>query len=184
VHDVQNSNKEVDMGYLAGKRAYLGGAIQYGDPNDNWREEPKRVLRTNFGIDLFDPFEDPKQQWVPMLQQAQKDKDYETISKIAHQFVGKDLGRVDRSDFVISYLPYKVPTTGTVHEIVNSNNAKKPTLLVTDREDVSYIPLWYFGFTPKEFMFAGWTALFDYLKEVDDGRHKDNKRWHYVYGLI
>lgn len=171
------------MGFLAGKRAYLGGPIQF-DSGSDWREEPKKVLTTKFGIDLFDPLADPKQQWVPVLQKAQEDRDYDTIIRISHQFVSKDLGRVDRSDFIISYLPYKVPTTGTVHEIINSNNAKKPTLLVTNSEDIAYIPLWYFGFIPPEFMFAGWAALFDYLQEVDEGKHTHNKRWNYTYGLI
>ena len=116
------------MGVLKGKRCYLSGPIQYDTTGHNWREEPKKVLIEEFGIDLFDPFEDPKQQWVPILQEAQRNKDYEGMTKISRQFVRKDLCMVDRSDFIVSYLPHKIPTTGIgTTKIINSVNAKKPT---------------------------------------------------------
>ena len=169
--------------YLAGKRCYLSGPIQFGDTT-NWRDYPKQVLAEEFGLLVSDPFADPKQQWVPTLTKAQQDKDTETIVKIAKGFVRKDLCLVDRSDLLIAYLPYKVPTTGTHHEIINSNNAKKPTLLVTNLDHISYIPLWYFGFIPTEFMFVGWESLFVYLREVNDAKHKHNNRWSYIYGEI
>lgn len=168
---------------LADKRVYLSGPIQFGDES-NWRDKPKDILTQKFGLQIFDPFADPKQQWVPTLTEAQKNKDVETIVRIAKNFVRKDLSLVDRSDLLIAYLPYKIPTTGTHHEIINSNNAKKPTLLVTNLDNITYIPLWYFGFIPPEFMFAGWDALFFYLTEVNDGKHKHNNRWSFIYGEI
>jgi hypothetical protein len=132
---------------------------------------------------MFDPFSDPKQQWLPVLKECRDKKDYDTMSKIAKVFVRKDLAMVDRADLLIAYLPYKVPTTGTHHEIINSNNAKKPTLLVTD-DDISYIPLWYYGFIPTEFMFKSWTALYEYLESVNRGEQKHNDRWSFIYGDI
>jgi nucleoside 2-deoxyribosyltransferase len=168
---------------LEGSKVYLSGPIQY-DIKEDWRNEPRRVLVEEFKINLFDPFADPKQQWVPVLEEAQKNQDLDTIVKISKSFVRKDLCMVDRADFVIAYLPYKVPTTGTHHEIINSNNAKKPTLLVTDQPKITSIPLWYFGFIPKEFMFAGWNELFEYLREVNSGNHRKNNRWSYIYADI
>jgi nucleoside 2-deoxyribosyltransferase len=172
------------MNNLRDKRCYLSGPIENDNTSVNWRVEPSKVLKEGFGIDLFDPFSDPKQQWVPALKQARESGDSQTMVKIAKLFVRKDLCMVDRADFTIAYLPYKVPTTGTTHEIINSNNAKKPTLLVTDSPNISYIPLWYFGFISTEFMFAGWNALYIYLEAVDRGKHKDNNRWSYIYGEI
>lgn len=176
--------------HLLGKRVYLSGPIQNDTSSVNWREEPKRVLTERFGVDLFDPFCDPKQQWTPTLLKAQEDRNYESMKTIARSFVRKDLAMVDRADIVIAYLPYDMslptphitPTTGTVHEIINSNNAKKPTLLVTNHTDKAYLPLWYYGFIPHECMFAGWDALYDYLAEVDVGLHRGDDRWSYVYG--
>lgn len=170
--------------FLKGRKAYLSGAIEHGDRKHNWRIEPTKVLTERFGIDLFDPFIDPKQQWVNVLEKARQEKDYLTMNKIAKSFVGKDLEMVSRTDLLIAYLPYKVATTGTHHEIINSTNAKKPTLLVTDQDDIGFIPTWYFGFIKQEFMFPNWDALYLYLDEVNDGKHKDNNRWRFIYGLI
>lgn len=170
------------MGYLAGKRAYLGGPIE-NDVSIDWRSGPRKVLREEFGIDLFDPMEDPKQQWVYKLNKAREECDYATMAQIAEAFVHKDLATVDECKFVISYLPYKICTTGTHHEIINSSNLKKPTLLVCP-QGKQFIPLWYYGFIPHEVMFGGWEPLYAYLREVDAGEHKHNKRWRMVYGLV
>ena len=51
------------MGYLAGKRIYLSGPIEFAN-QDNWRIEPKKILATKFKLNLIDPFTDPKQQWA------------------------------------------------------------------------------------------------------------------------
>jgi len=170
------------MSYLQNKRVYLSGPIQFATSED-WRTTPKQILQREFELDVFDPFFDPKQQWVSLLKQAQQQGDYDTVVSIARKFVRKDLSMVDRADLVIAYLPKLVPTTGTVHEIINSNNAKKPTLLVSNTGKMD-IPVWYFGFIPSEFIFSSWDNLFDYLREVDLGQHRDNDRWSYIYGEI
>jgi len=165
------------------KRLYLSAPIEY-NTESNWREEVKKVLTKKFGFNVFDPSQDPKQQWWSVLREARETKDYEKIATIAKLFVRKDLAMVDRADLVIAYVPHKVPTTGVVHEVINSNNCKKPTLLVSNCDDISYIPVWYYGFIATEFMFPNWKALFKYLKEVEDGKHKDNDRWSFIYGDI
>ncbi len=171
------------MNYLKNKRIYLSGPIEFGS-GENWREAPKKVFSERFGIEVFDPYTDPKQNCVEELNKAKAAGDFNLVAHICHQFVRKDLTLVDRVDAVIAFLPYKVPTTGTVHEIVNSNLSKKPTLLVTDKDSIGYIPLWYFGFIPLEFMFAGWGALYQYLDKVDAGKETVNNRWDYVHGKI
>lgn len=172
------------MNYLYNKKVYLSGPIQYDTSNLNWRLDPVHVFTESFGLDVFDPFADPKQQWTSTLKEAQATKDVETIVKIAKRFVRKDLAVVDRSDFVVAYLPHKVCTVGTHHEVISSNSLKKPTLLVTDTNDITNIPVWYFGFIPVEFMFPKWSSLYEYLNEVNLGHHKNNDRWSYVYGDV
>ncbi len=169
--------------FLSGKSFYLSGPIQHGDNATNWRLEPKKVLTERFGINIYDPFDDPKQQWLPLLREAKDKKDYEAITKIAKSFVRKDLCMVDRADGVISNLPYKVPTTGTIHEIINSNNSKKPTLLVCEQGKEN-IPLWFYGFIPIEAMFGSWEELYTYLQEVNDGKHSSNNRWDFICGKL
>jgi len=168
--------------YLKNRRLYLSGPIEHGK-QENWRTEPTKVFRDVYGLDVFDPFDDPKQQWATALWDARKNKDYDTMEEISHHFVRKDLAIVDRSDIVVSYLPYGVPTTGTVHEIIISSNAKKPTLLVCP-EGREYISFWYYGISLREYMFGSWTELYEYLDDVNAGKHMDNDRWAYVYGLL
>lgn len=171
------------MGYLQGRRVYLSGPIEHDRPDSTWRDLPRKVFVEEFGMELFDPFADPKQQWVPLLNKAQEEEDYETMERIAKSFVHKDLALVDRADLVVACVPKKVPTTGTVHEIINSNNAKKPTILVCE-QGKKFIPAWYRGFIPHKVTFGDWKTCFDYLREVDQGLHKDNRRWAFIYDLV
>jgi len=168
---------------LEGTRCYLSGPIENDSAGHNWRVEPSRVLRERFKINLFDPFDDPKQQWMPILNEARDKCDYETMRKIAKSFVRKDLAMVDRADFVIAYLPYRVPTTGTHHVIIFSSNAKKPTLLVCP-QGKQYAPLWYYGFIPHQVIFGSWDELYGYLEEVNQRLHTENDRWWFVYGMV
>lgn len=171
------------MGYLEGTRAYLSAAIEHANPDDDWRVEPKKILTTRFKIDLFDPSSDPKQQQSANLIAAKEREDYDTVANIAKAFVRKDLSIVDRADYVIAYLDPLVKTFGVTHEIVNSNNAKKPTLIVCTNGGKKMIPSWFFGFIPHTNMFSTWTELYDHLALVDDGKI-DDYRWNYVYKKI
>lgn len=170
------------MNYLQSKRIYLSGPIEW-DTNPDWRIEPKRILTERFGGVVLDPAADDKQSDFSMVVEARKNKDYETLVKIYQKFVRKDLCMVDRSDFVISFLPYGVPTTGCHHEIVVADNAKKPVLLVCP-EGKELVPLWFYGFIPHQCMFGGWDPLWEYLDGVDKGSQKENRRWSFVYGLL
>ena len=170
------------MGCLAGAKAYLSGAIEHSDPRDNWRVEPIRVLTERFGINVFDPNADPKQQWTPRLVQAKTERNFEEMARICKLFVRKDLQIVQKSDIVIGYLPCDISTTGTHHELINSWSYKTPTLLVSDHKE--NIPMWYFGFIDHKYMFDGFSSLYDYLQEVEDGKHKNDLRWAMIYKLI
>ncbi|RDJ35644.1 MAG: hypothetical protein DWQ19_12565 [Crenarchaeota archaeon] len=169
--------------YLSNKKVYLSGAIEYNSDGFNWRIEPKQQLESRFGLDVFDPFADPKQQWVPELNEAQKNKDLVKMKEIASKFVRKDLANVDESKFLIAHFIHGLPTTGTHHEVINANNAKKPTLLLCEK-GAEFIPKWYFGFISLDYLFGSWEELYSYLQEVDDGKHMDDDRWSIVYDLI
>ena len=168
--------------YLAGKQAYLSGPIEFDEPI-NWRDEPMRFMHEELGIRPFDPNSDPKQDLWPKLNKAREEKDFDQIQAIGRRFVRKDLGTIDRSDFVVAYLPYKVPTCGTHHEIINSHNAQKPTLLVCPHGK-EYVAPWYYGFIPHKYFFGSWDALFEYLREVDRGDHQGDWLWALVYGVV
>lgn len=156
---------------LAGATVYLSGPIEFNDLN--WRTEPVQILESKFGLQIFDPFSDPKQQWLPDISEAKKTKDFEKIKQIAKQFVRKDLGMVYKSDILIACLPYKVPTTGTHHEITESWRAMKPTLLVCP-SGIENLPVWYFGLFPIKHMFGSWNDLYSYLDLINKGLEYDD----------
>lgn len=169
------------MNYLTNKRCYLSGPIEHA--STDWRIYPTKVLTEEFGVDLYNPFGDPKHQWKDRLIEARNNKDLKTIRNIAKKFVRKDLAMIDRSDFLVCFLPLNVATYGTCHELINSVNAKKPSLIV-GTDHIVNIPFWFHGFIDQALMFASWDELFVYLKEVDEGKHKDNDKWSFVYGLV
>ena len=170
------------MNFLKNKICYLGGPITF-DIQENWRIEPIRVLTERFKIRVFDPFSDPKQQKSEELNEALQKKDYNLITNIAKSFVRKDLASVDRADFLISNLIYKIPTVGTHHEIINASNSKKPVMLVCEAGK-QHISAWYYAFINHEKMFSLWEDLYLYLDEVNRGLHKEDDKWSYVYGLV
>ena len=171
------------MGVLKNGRCYLSGPIEFDDTGLNWRTKPTNQLKSRFGLNVFDPYADPKQQWVPVLTEARERCDTAAMAKIAKRFVRKDLSMVSQSNMLIAYLPKGVPTTGTHFEINLSNNNKCPTLLVCP-DGKEHLPIWYFGFIKPDFMFGSWDDLYSYLEEVDQKKHKDNDRWWFLYNMV
>jgi nucleoside 2-deoxyribosyltransferase len=170
------------MNYLKDKRLYLSGGIQYST-NLNWRTPVIKQLAEEFGINVFDPFSDPKQQKASLLKQAQGNRDFDEMTRIARAFVRKDLSWIDRADLVCAQVG-TTKTCGTYHEIFNSNNAKKPTLLVSEDGDKVTIPLWLYGVIPHTAMFNNWEELYSHLREVNAGKHMENNRWWFIYGMV
>jgi nucleoside 2-deoxyribosyltransferase len=170
------------MGFLKGTKTYLAGPIEY-DVAVDWRTDPIRILKEEFGVNVHDPNADDKQIMAQPLQDALDREDYEKVREIAKNFVKKDLSVVQRMDFIVAYVPQRVPTVGTVHEIVFSDGIKLPTLLVCP-QGKKKAGKWYFGIIDHKHIFGSWEDLYTYLREVDRGEHKDNFRWAYIYGLI
>lgn len=171
---------------LFNKEVYLSGPIEYDDSGFNWRPAITERLESQFGLKVFDPFNDPKQSRADELNAAKEIEDYDTVAKIAEDFVHKDLGHVQRSDILIANLPYRVPTVGTIHEIIQALTQKIPTILVCTKGK-KYLPSWLFGVMKKKhkhFMYGGWEEMFTYLQEVNDKKHLDERRWAFIYGLV
>ncbi len=171
------------MPFLMGQECYLSGPIECCTSKDNWRIPVIEVLTDRYGLKVFDPHADPKQQWADDLKKARTEKDFATMAKIAKKFVRKDLQKVQRCDIVIAHLPYGVPTCGTHHEIFLANMLKNPVLLVCP-QGKEFNPMWYFGFIPDEHMFGSWEELYDYLDDVNSGKPGLNSRWDFSMGML
>lgn len=172
------------QGALKNSKVYLSGPIEHENQNQpDWRLPVIKELTDRFGIDVFDPSKDEKQKRATLLESAIEKGNYEEVEKIAKSFVRKDLGEIDRRDFLICYNPYKVPTTGTPCEVHHCQNLKKPVLIVCP-EGKKYASRWYFGYVKHQYIFGSWEDCYSYLKEVDEYKHKDNHRWWLVYGMV
>ena len=170
------------MNYLKNTKFYLSGPIEFAE-GENWRDKIIENLKKLFKINVFDPFSDPKQQWVNQIKTYKQEKDYKKLAEIAKQFVRKDLSMVDRCDALIAYLPHKVPTVGTHHEIINANNMKKPVILVCPQGKEN-LPIWYYGCLNHETFFNNWDEVYDYLEAVNTGKLMEKNRWNVVYGIV
>jgi nucleoside 2-deoxyribosyltransferase len=168
--------------FLKNRKVYLSSPIENRGSN-HWKPAVKQKLAKEFGLDVYDPYDDPKQQWAPTLLKAREEKNYDEMSKIAKKFVWKDLAKVDRSDILIAYLPYKVATAGCHHEIIMANNLQKPVLLVCNKGK-HLIPLWFYGFIDHKYMFGSWEDLYVFLRGVNDKKCIDDDKWAYIYDLI
>jgi len=166
--------------YLLGRRCYVGGPIEHDTHAYDWRTEVKKKLVGEFGLKVFDPADDPKQGLREKIVYCKEHSLWDELREVVSEFVMADLSVVDHSDFIIQHLPYKVPTTGTHHEIINASNLKKPTLLVCP-QGKKHIADWYFGFIKHEYMFGSWQELYAYLHEVAEGKHIADRRWFFVY---
>lgn len=172
------------MTVLRGRRLYLSGPIEHGDHSgENWRIQPKQILAERYGLEIFDPFCDPKQNRVDELNEACEREDWDTVEAITADFVSKDLIWVTRSDLLIAYLPYRVPTTGTVHEIIESNRNKCPTILLCP-QGKKYIPKWFRGFIKREHCLGSWEEVYTLLDAVERGEMKHHRRWRFIYGML
>lgn len=172
------------MNFLKYKRCYLSGPIEFENTSEpDWRPDVRSTLLTRYGVDLFDPYLDPKQQWKKDLDEARERQDLDMLESISSKFVRKDLGVVDRVDFLVAYLPRGIQTTGTVHEIIVASNRKIPTLLMCP-EGAYHFPAWYYCFIPREMRFGNWSALYSYLDKVHRGDESLHKRWDFVLGKL
>lgn len=155
---------------------YLSGPIEFN--RENWRPPVRERLQSECGMTVMDPGSDPKQQWLPEIDKARMECAFGRMKRMAHDFFRRDLDMVNKSDLLVGYLPYAVPTVGTHHEIIESWRTLKPTLLVCP-DGVGKIPVWYFGFIPLEHMFGSWEDMFGYLARVASGELYDDT-WYLV----
>ena len=177
------------MNNLSGLRCYFAHPIE-NHKSDDYIGEQKNTLKT-FLKSRGSVFIDPKNISFHGISEL-LDKDeiiqehgYEELRRQMKAIVRKDLRSVDVSDFVVGYLPKDIKTTGTIHEIIQSDNQKKPTLLVCP-DGIDNLPAWFFGIIPIEYMFNSIENLIDYLNEIDkaDIEEIEDDRWQFIMNCL
>ena len=176
---------------LSGLRAYLAGPIDHAeDDGVTWRNKLGRWLQKR-GIIVIDPCRKPltyhafkeigeeKQRMLDLKKEGR----YLELSEWMRGIVHVDLRMVDVSDIVIVYLDIKSRPFGTVHELINAINQRKPTLVVVDGGK-SEAPNWLFGIMRHEFIFSDFDELQAFLTLIDTGTiQPDYTRWVFLDDL-
>jgi nucleoside 2-deoxyribosyltransferase len=176
---------------LSGLRAYLAGPIDHAvDDGVAWRNKLGRWLQTR-GIIVIDPCRKPltyhafkeigeeKRRMMDLKTQGR----YFELSKWMRGIVHVDLRMVDVSDIVIVYLDIKSQPFGTVHELINAINQRKPTLVVVEGGK-SEAPNWLFGIMRHEFIFDDFEEMRAFLTLIDTGTiQPDYTRWVFLDDL-
>jgi len=185
VNKLDGEAKKMKMNRLKGMRIYLAGPIDHAkDDGVGWRNNLKKYLKKR-GVHPLDPCDKPisyasygeigseKEKMMELKKMGRWFELSEQMKAIAHV----DLRMTDVSDCVIVYLNTQVPMFGTIHELINSLQQRKPTLVVVEggKENA---PNWLFGIMDYNFMFDSFAELESFLTLVDEAAFSpDLTRW-------
>lgn len=171
------------MKYLSNKQVYLAGPIHAcNDDGIGWRDSITPRLINDFGLVVEDPckktvggfgeVKDDKKALIELI----KNKKFLEVKKIFWNIVRKDLRAVDKSDFIIVVYDPTVHMFGTIHEMVEASHQKKPILMWFDESKIEHFNPWALTLVKENCIFTKWDDLFDYLKEIDNGKI-DSSYW-------
>jgi len=170
------------MGYLKDKSVYLAGNIHTTEKNDygkGWREIITPLI-ASLDIKVINPcvegFGDSKE-GITYFRSLIKERKFEQLKKDFYRVIRKDLKAVDKCDFLICYHNPKMPTVGTVHEIVNATNEKKPVLILCDEQHIDDLNPWLLTLIKPQWLFTSWDDMFIYLRKIDNGDIETSHWW-------
>jgi len=176
------------MNYLAGKSVYLAGPMfACNDDGAGWRDNitPKLV---QYGISVENPVkktlpngmgevEDDKKLFIDLIKQEKFDE----LKKIFEPIGRKDLRCVDKADFIIASYTSHVHMFGTIHELMQAHDQRKPILLFIDKACIADGTLnpWLTIITKPSCWFFDWDSLLHHLDCVDKKIHPyfNEKYW-------
>jgi hypothetical protein len=146
------SRQQAPNGLLRGARVYLSGPMDFvasreAEQKSGWRTRIGRVLQ-RFGAVVFDPWNKPDVRGLHEYGKETADSERtreawtfedsragaQTRAKLTGHYwetLHIDLRMVDTADFVIAYCPTNIYSVGTVHEIAQSRQERKPVLFVS-----------------------------------------------------
>ena len=169
-------------GILNKTKTYLIGPMQYADGR-SWREDMTEFLQ-NMGVTVFDPYKKPfinapqeDEKTHERMAQLMANGDYDEVANHFKSVRAFDLSMVDRSDFIICYLNPKVPTFGTIEELVTGIRMKRPTFVVVEGGK-QFTPLWVLGMMPHKYIYDSFEDVKKVLTNIDTGvKSLDSDRW-------
>ena len=173
------------MNRLKGLRCYLAGPIDHAeDDGVGWRNNAKLWLEQR-GVIPMDPCDKPTDdvehreigEEKVLLMKLKQDRDFDELTRRMKAIAHVDLRMLDRSDFVICYIDMDAKPFGTIWELQQALNCKKPVMVFVN-EGKENCSLWLYGVMNHNWMFDSMGDLFAYLHKVDSGSEEpDLTRW-------
>ena len=163
---------------------YLSGPIQFArNFGVDWRKAfTQSVLSYNLPLKIIDPcnkqdkaFEEIGT-WRQHLKEMKEKGDFDAVTKAMKKIRRWDLRAVDLSDFVVVYIDPKIPTMGTIDEIVVAERQRKPVLAICNCE-LKNVPEWLFTIVRHEEMFRTVAECVTYVASIHYGIHPADDRW-------
>jgi nucleoside 2-deoxyribosyltransferase len=173
------------MNRLENLRCYLAGPIDHAeDDGVGWRKEiTKWLIERN--VVVLDPCDKPikntkyreiDEEKIKMMELKSTGRYYE-LTRRMKEIVHMDLRMVDVADFVIVYLNPNITMFGTIHELINSLNQRKPTLVVIEGGK-KHASNWLYGLMDYNFMFDTFDDVKSFLDQIDNETIEgDLSRW-------
>lgn len=167
---------------------YLAGPIDFlDDAGKGFRNELKKKL-AKIGVNgnmILDPTDKPVTYDGYIDFDTEKDhyyslrkhRQWDELEKLCQMTMHVDLRLVDKSDLIIAVIDSTVPMFGTIHEIVQARQQKKPVVLIDSRgrEGTS---IWAIGLVGYKRIFKSIDEAVDYLKDIFNGTlNTDDTEW-------
>jgi hypothetical protein len=170
------------VNYLKNKTTYLCGNINVTETNDygtTWRDNVTPELETRFGIKVINPCKDgfgDASNDLEMFKQWIRDRDFVRVKQEFYRVIRKDLRAVDKADFLIFYHVPRLPTVGSIHEVINAVAQKKPVLIVVKEDEMDQLNPWLLTLIKPQWLFNSWNEMYVYLDKIDNG-DIDTSHW-------
>lgn len=170
------------MNVLNKTKVYEIGHMEYGDGRA-WREDMTKFLN-KMGVTVFDPYKKPfinapqeNEETHNRLHKLMEDGEFDEVAEHFKQVRAFDLSMVDRSDFIICYINPKVPTIGTVEELVTAIRMKRPIFIIVEGGKTK-TPLWIMGMINHKYIYNNFEEVKQVLTNIDNGtKSLDSDRW-------
>jgi hypothetical protein len=176
------------MNTLENKTTYLIGAIhstREGDHGIKWREQITPILENRYQIKVLDPCkislrgfgEMNSDKDVSYFKKLIRERQYALVKEQFYWIIKKDLRCVDKSDFVIFHHDPTISTIGSMHEVINAINQKKPVLIHCEENLMDHFNPWLLTLIKPQWLFTSWDDMWKYLDIIAEGKIDSSWWW-------
>lgn len=170
-------------GVLSRAICYLCGPMDRAKDNGTeWREYFIEQT-TDLDLKIINPCDKPSNCAQEISKTGERKVDrlkrlrrWSDLKKFVNRFRHEDLRFVDIADFVVIYIDIDVHICGSYDEVFNAERQKKPCLAIVNG-GLPNLPNWMFDVFNLHEVFDNVDKCVNYLKKIDRGDVKLDKRW-------